>query len=273
MLDYYSLIDIGISIDEFLKRVLAFNIAKLEKHPKLGSGFDSFYSYLKGISDFGEMAFFQKKDLKIYAEKISKTCHSSPNMKFHAIDSTGLVYGHIIGPSLEIINPVGNIALAEKLLHPNDEFYGKGNAALIEDFDCVIKMNAKTYEESIPVNVELLRSKYLPLKKGYDLKEPRRYFDSSNKSNIYYYSSVIYRADDRSFYLPLYELLRGNPNLSKEDLTIKPNLKKEHISFDAEVYSHNLKYEWTKFWTGIISYEEFEIISLDFVSEKREYIG
>jgi hypothetical protein len=274
MIDFYTLIDLKLSPDEFMDKALNFNILKLQHNPSLRLGYESFYHNLAGLSEFGQINYREKIGLKIYAENIGRNSFLGQKTIFHAIDETGLVHGSIFGPSLELVHPFANSDLAKKVLYPNPcEFYGTLNVGASDDYDYIVKMYAKSYEESIPVNLAELRNKYLPLRRGYQIND-NRYFDLSPKADNYHRNAIIYKSNDRSFEIPFYQLLATEEKLPDwQTSSFIPKLNEDCVSFQLEKYNRTFKYEYTQDWAGKISYDTFEIIAFEFLGESKEYIG
>jgi hypothetical protein len=276
MIDFYKLNEIQITLDEFMNKILEFNFERREIYSKFKGKYDGFYSYMVGLSKFGEMIFATNptyKSLKIYREEIKDGPWN--RKKYHAIDSTGLSYGYIYGPIKDEIFEyhTGNGI--------KDYYYGcwDDDEKCIYTYDCVAKMGAANFEESKPVNLDELRKNYLPLlhhvNKGFFHEEilpvNQHYFWTDNWLDNRKYGPIIYRNDKRSFYLPFVELLRKELKLDRWPLDVKPKREKDCFSFQATYSWETRKYDHWKKWKGEITYDTFEIINSEFLGEESKY--
>ena len=259
MIEASNLIDIQLSLDEFMNRALEFNLNSA-KHLPSGDRWN-FYKHMEGLSKFGQMLFNSEHDvLKLY----------SYGSKYYAIDSTGLSYGFIHKPSEIIPNSLGNY-------HPYP-YYGESS---IYTYDCVVKTRAQSDKDGALIGLDFLRKNYLPLPKGplTDHRTQRYYFpDSSLTSDYYHYRRyqyenlpVIYKTNERSFYIPFEELIRKELKLTGHKLSISPVFERDYIHFQAVLSwrqgGGNFGYD-KKTWHGKISYETFDIIQVTEIEEE-----
>jgi hypothetical protein len=216
-------------------------------------------SYMVGLSKFLLMLTRHEYNLKIYSSVFKDIYHY--RLKYYAIDSTGLVYGFIYGP----------LTFEEKYSPQTfepDRFFGtkKINGYNILNYDCVVKMGADNTYDELPVGLNTLRNKYLPL-----ITHSNNYFESKNENDIRAFGPTIYRNNSRSFYLPFVELISENLKLDYPPDYILPKYEKEHISFETRYSWRTRKHDHWKIWKGLISYETFEITDIVLIDEQSEY--
>ncbi len=226
----------------------------------LASSSWQFYEYMRGLSVFGQMISGSERErLKLYKHLL--------NNRYYAIDQSGLSYGFIHEPS-----GVSN----QSNQHIKFPYYG---ASSVYTYDCVVKMGATSEQDSLPVDLNVLRMNYLPLLNGpvTDHQIQRYYFPDENLQSDYYHYRrykyanlpVIYRTDERSFFMPFEELIRETLEMSSDELFVSPAFEKDYIYFEAiqswRQSGDNFGYD-KRSWIGRITYDTFEIVS---ISEKE----
>lgn len=256
MIDYRVLTEIKISLEDFMKKAIEFNINQFAENPTLDD-YDGFNPHMEGLAKFGNLLFSSNRKLKIYKEFIID--HHSKIAKFYAIDNTGLSHGFIFGPLNKMIDKCS-------FSQGTGMFYGFFEEDCTFVYDCVVNMEATDSNDSKPVDLDLLQKKYLPLKREFN-----RYFYSKVKCDLNKFGPIIYQNETRSFYLPLIELVRKRLNLENWGVCIYPEILEEYISFNVTYSWRNRKYFHWKTWAGKISYDTFEIIEISLLEEESEY--
>lgn len=263
MLKFYLLTEVNMSLEEFMETAVNFNLYNASSKPFSDSRYDGFYAYMEGLSRFGRMILSSEYPLKIYYQEVKDGPYD--RLKYYAIDSTGLSFGFIYGPIAVNINN-------QKSFSDKDRYYGstEKNAHI---YDCVEKMGAKSYEESIVVDLNLLRKNYLPLQKGGNSAAHCPYYDPRSQRTAGYWGPVIYKTKTRSFYLPFNELLIHTlkPDLGARNIRVYPAFKEEYISFKCSHVWETRKHDHERIWEGKISYDTFEIIEIEEVSYTSEH--
>ena len=253
-----------ISLGDFFQLAYLFNLEqkKVEKYNLNGTR--GFFSYMRGLSLFGEMVFSSKDELRIY----KRITREDPYIRtrYYAIDNTGLCIGYIYAPNdkgiQDYVNP------------PKDSYYG---FCLDEHkqtylYDCVALPNSGTEEKfNVVISLEEFRSKFLPLPNISNYFSGIVYYDTGTDYNRNHYGPTIYRGTTRSFYLPLIELIRGTLNIKGWQLQISPSFEKENISFVAVDNYKTRKHDNSTTYKGTISYDKFEIIEHSCIDETSEY--
>jgi hypothetical protein len=262
MLSYYSLIKINLSIEEFIKKIIEANL-KIAKDKQI-SGFRDFkfYWYLESVAKFGNMLSSMQGDFGIYKTVNNKERYELK--KYYLIDNTGLVYGYINGPSIE--------RESRKLTYFPHPYYGSenpGKCAYV--YDCVLMMNDST-SNTRPVDLNYLRKNYLPLANKKTHMNAQIYHTSENRVDIGRFGPMIYKAKDRSFYLPFVELVRNW--LSFDDLKrvwVEPTLEDDYILIEVTHTWSTRKWVHYKQWRGKVAYSTFEIFDFELINENSEY--
>jgi len=264
MTDFNELVLQEKTLGEFFQFAYLFNLeqAKNNSHDLFESR--GFFSYMKGLSDFGKMIFTSKLDISIY-KKLSK---EDPYIRtrYYAIDSTGLSIGFIYAPNekgvQDYVNP------------PRDKYFGfcpeEHKSTYL--YDCFVLHNSEGKELKNFVDLEELRTNYLPLPSKNNYFDGIVYYQTSKELDSKFYGPTIYRSKKRSFYLPFVELIKQHLNKQGwTNLSITPNFETEFISFTAVHSFPTRKHDNSDTYVGKISYDKFDIIEMTCVESTSDY--
>lgn len=264
MINFNDLVLEEKTVGEFFQFAYLFNLerAKNDSHTLFDTR--GFFSYMKGLSEFGKMVFTSKLEISLY-KKIAK---EDPYIrtKYYAIDKSGLSIGFIYAPNEKGIQDYVN--------PPRDSYYGfcTEEHKCTYVYDCYVLNNSDEKGLRNFVELEELRANYLPLPSKSNYFDGIVYYQTSNKLDSNFYGPTIYKSKTRSFYLPFVELIKGHLNIHGwTTLIISPSFEKDFISFTAVHCFPTRKHDNSNTYIGKISYDKFDIIEMTCTERTSEY--
>ncbi|MBK7959122.1 MAG: hypothetical protein IPK03_14145 [Bacteroidetes bacterium] len=263
MINYNELEKEEKTIDDFFVSAYLYNLKRANPmHVKTSC--NNYYQCMNILSQFGVLICNYRYKIEIYKQIVED--YNRALTIYYAIDKTGLVIGHIFGPTSEKMLSKGTYSEAY--------YFGDNMNKLTNTYDCVDIMNSNETNELASINLENFRETYLPLNpRDFLYAGNWNHYESSNEYDYDYYGPIIWRSNKRSFYLPFLELIRNKLNLSIVNIKVKPKFEIDCISFTAIYYYKTRRSDNSKTWIGKINYDKFEIIEIFLINETSEYNG
>lgn len=252
-----------LKVGDFFEFAYLYNLDHAKKDSHDMHGTRGFFSYMRGLSLFGEMVLSSKTELKLY-KTVAKE-HPYLRTRIYAIDETGLCIGYIYAPNdkgtQDYINP------------PRDSYYG----FCVEEhrqtyyYDCVNLNTGNETDFTLTPKLEDFRSQFLPLPNISNYFAGIVYYETSSEYNKNHYGPTIFRSKKGSFYLPFIQLIRENINIKGWQLQISPSFNNDNISFITIDNYKTRKHDNSATYKGTISYDKFEIVEVACIDESSEY--
>ena len=188
---------------------------------------------------------------------------------YYAVDKSGLVHRRVFGPSSEF---------SKKTENSKNKLFGsfEGEAFKKYAYECIDNLNPKSNDDFDTINIDTIKE-YLPLKPAKKFtRNLDFYWETIDEDDNIHFGPLIYKSDNRSFNLPIIELVRKHLeielyNLYYYHLTIDTNVTEECIMVRIKYYWRTRKHNHYKYWISKISYEDFSLFDVKMVGEESEY--
>lgn len=282
---------IAIPKDEFLRHCFETNIKHGFRYGLSEQGV--FSEALSHLNSFCSMVshydFYKIDNVNFNLRSSSFKFNNYKYEKIFAIDQSGLSHGFLCGPA----------ALEDHEINFNDrnrqglrsvEYFGhdprKEFQKYVFQYDVVSGWQHSAFGNIHSVTPELIREKIgllFPNRKDKFSSDYRDLLKSSNLKDRREFGDLIFQTSERSFYLPIVELLKQHMSVDDANLgfTVSTNLnadpatgeykgKPSYFGFLASYHWRQGKYNCSRYWKGSISFESFELLSME-ISQEKEY--
>lgn len=233
--------------------------------------------------------FYKNDNVNINLMKASYKFNYFKYEKIYAIDQTGLSHGFLCGPAEpdehEVYLNDSTSGSRFKQIIRSTQYYG---------YDPRVEFKNYVYQYDLAIQFvhlsnltpTFVRENICPLYPNRKDKYSPEYFDfykSSNTNDRSKTGDIIVRTNKGSYYLPIVALLKEHmseydsklafsvgTDLQADPATKTYKGKPTYFGFNASYHWRQGKYNCSKYWKGTISFEKFEILSMD-ISEEKEY--